>query len=51
MIRIINGHTGHIMSVTFNRSCTYLISGGKDNTIKIWEIISGRILTTLTEHI
>jgi len=36
--RVIEGHTGFVLSVIFSRDGNYLYSGGKDKEIKRWEL-------------
>ncbi len=38
------------MSVAFDPSGRTLASGGDDNTVKLWEVTSGKLLHTLEGH-
>jgi len=49
-IKIFKKHTYHITTIQFNSKGNLLISGSADETITIWDIISGKILTTLAAH-
>ncbi|KAI5956858.1 SWD3 [Candida jiufengensis] len=49
-IKIFKKHTFHITTIQFNNKGNLLISGSADETITIWDIISGKILTTLAAH-
>ncbi|KAG0255269.1 hypothetical protein DFQ27_006327 [Actinomortierella ambigua] len=42
------GHTDGVMCLQFDE--TYLITGGYDNTAKVWNIETGECLRTLTGH-
>jgi WD40 repeat protein len=44
------GHRRAIRSVAFSPDGRWLASGAKDNTIKIWDVASGRLLRTLYGH-
>ncbi|KAI5969846.1 SWD3 [Candida margitis] len=49
-IKIFKKHTYHITTMQFNSKGNLLISGSADETITIWDVISGKILTTLAAH-
>jgi WD40 repeat protein/uncharacterized caspase-like protein len=44
------GHRLAIRSVAFSPDGRWLASGAKDNTVKIWEVGTGRLLRTLYGH-
>jgi WD40 repeat protein len=44
------GHRRAIRSVAFSPDGRWLASGAKDNTIKIWDVATGRLLRTLYGH-
>ncbi len=44
------GHRRAIRSVAFSPDGRWLVSGAKDNTIKIWDVATGRLLRTLYGH-
>jgi len=44
------GHSSAVMSVAFSSDCRTLASGSWDHTIKLWDIVSGRLLRTLIGH-
>src|SRR5262249_57148036 len=44
------GHTERVWSVAFDPQSGSLASGSFDNTVKIWEAQSGKLLRTLEGH-
>ena len=44
------GHTDYITTVAVNKTGNLLISGSRDNTIKIWNIKSRKVIHTLHDH-
>ncbi|BAY34668.1 WD-40 repeat-containing protein [Nostoc carneum NIES-2107] len=44
------GHSSAVYSVAFSPDGQKLASGSDDNTIKIWNITTGKAITTLTGH-
>src|SRR5205085_264822 len=46
----LTGHKGHVRSVAFSPDGKMLASGSDDETIKLWELPSGRELLTLAGH-
>src|SRR5258708_4303871 len=49
-LKILQGHTGWVESVTFSPDGATLASGGHDGTVKVWEVSSGACLKTLHSH-
>ena len=49
-VRTLTGHSELVRSVAFSPDGSILASGSWDNTIKLWEVASGRELRTLTGH-
>ena len=43
-------HSMSIEAIAYSPDGAYLASGSNDNTIKIWEVETGRLLRTLTGH-
>ena len=44
------GHTSNVRSVDITENSKYAISGGDDNTLKLWDINTGRLIRTLSGH-
>jgi len=44
------GHTDNILSINFSPDSKYIITTGADNTAKLWEAASGKLLFNLTGH-
>src|ERR1044072_67385 len=44
------GHRRAVTALAFSPDGHWLASGSKDNTIKIWDIATGRLLRTLYGH-
>ncbi|VVC98243.1 unnamed protein product [Leptidea sinapis] len=43
----LRGHTGLVRSVDFDPSGQYIVSGGDDETVRVWETSTGRCLRTV----
>ena len=41
------GHEGAVTSVVFTSDNRQLISGGKDGTVRLWDLASGQLIMTL----
>ena len=48
--KVLVGHTGAVRSVAFDRAGELLLSGGHDNTVRLWNATSGEPLKTLRGH-
>ncbi len=46
----LTGHTAKVNSVAFVGDTCKLISGSNDTTVKLWDVISGKLLHTFTGH-
>lgn len=44
------GHSAPVQSVTYSRDGKLLVTGGRDNAVKIWSIDTAKTLTTLRNH-
>lgn len=49
--KLLLGHTGHVTSVAIDPFNAYFVSGSADSTIKIWDLVSGKLQLTLSGHI
>jgi WD40 repeat protein len=48
--RTLTGHSDWVSSVAFRPDGKILASGSHDNTIKLWNVATGREIATLTRH-
>lgn len=49
--RRLSGHISTINSVDLNRAGSLVLSGSNDNNIKLWDVNTGTLLRTFSEHI
>jgi WD40 repeat protein len=47
---VFSAHSGEVTYVTFNNDGTLLATASNDKTAKVWDLLSGRELTTLEGH-
>jgi len=40
-----------VNSVCFSGDCSKIVSGSNDKTIKLWEVLTGKLLNTLKGHL
>lgn len=45
-----NGHKGAVRAVAFSPDQRYVLSGGADAVLKLWETAAGRCVQTMREH-
>jgi|MGYP006415518107 WD40 repeat protein len=43
-------HTSYVYSVAFSPNGEHVVSGSEDNTIKVWNVATGRLEQTLNGH-
>ena len=46
----LEGHTDNVWSVVFSPDGKMLASGSWDQTVRLWNVNTGQLLHTLTEH-
>ncbi|KAH3678388.1 hypothetical protein WICMUC_001405 [Wickerhamomyces mucosus] len=51
LMRVIAGHKGWIRSIAVEPDNKWFATGSNDNTIKIWDLATGHLKLTLTNHI
>ena len=44
------GHTGDVLSVAFSPDSRFALSGSSDNTLRLWEVATGKELRSFTGH-
>lgn len=49
-IRTFEGHTFSVNSVSWSPDSRFVLSGSLDNTLRVWDVASGRCLRTLRGH-
>ena len=47
-VAVLRGHTDGICDVRFSADGALIATGSKDNTVKVWDAVTGRELHTLT---
>ncbi len=50
LLRTLEGHEGSVRSIAFNPTGQVLASGSDDQTVKLWDVTSGKLLRTLEGH-
>lgn len=45
-----NGHAEAIYCIAFSADCKYVLSGGHDKTMKLWEVATGKEIRTYMGH-
>ena len=50
-IRTLIGHEGFVESVAFSLDGKRLVSGGRDNNVKVWDVEKGTEIATLRRHV
>jgi WD40 repeat protein len=48
--RSLEGHTGPVLAVAVTPDGMHVVSGSGDNTVKVWELTSGRLVRSLAGH-
>ena len=50
MARILDGHAGRVLSVAFHPNGNMLATASSDQTVRLWDVVSGETRAVLTEH-
>ncbi|KYC40002.1 hypothetical protein WA1_29020 [Scytonema hofmannii PCC 7110] len=50
LINTWNAHNGWVNSVTFSPDGKFLVSGGEDNVVKLWNVADAKLMRTFTGH-
>ena len=48
--RTLKGHSDYVRSVSFSPDGASIVSGSRDNTVKVWSVESGECVTTFEGH-
>ena len=48
---VLHGHTELVRSITFSLDGTFLVSGGDDKIVKLWDVQTGGVVRTFCGHI
>jgi len=48
--RVLEGHTGSVTSVAVSPDGKHIITGSEDETVRVWELASGRALSVIRGH-
>jgi WD40 repeat protein len=51
VLRVLKGHLHRVESVAFSPDGKQVVSGSRDNTVRLWEVESGRELRRLISHV
>ncbi|MEQ1843703.1 MAG: hypothetical protein ABL994_25145, partial [Verrucomicrobiales bacterium] len=49
-MRLLEGHKGSVLWLDLSRNGKTLRTSSRDDSIKFWDVPTGRLLRTLTEH-
>ena len=50
VLNLANGHTGAVLTLAYSLDGKFLVSGSEDTTVKVWDISSANLYTTLEGH-
>ena len=49
-LKTLEGHSDDVRSVAFSPNGKMIVSGSRDDTVKLWSIVTGECLRTLKGH-
>jgi WD40 repeat protein len=49
-LQVMEGHSAQVLSVSFSLDSSLVVSGSYDRTVRIWNTMTGRLLTTCEGH-
>lgn len=49
-LKVLRGHTSHVMCVAFNRWSNVIASGSFDRSVRLWDVRTGRCIRHLPAH-
>ena len=47
---VLSGHTNSVYSLAFSLDGTFLVSGSRDKTVKLWDVQTGRVIKSFHGH-
>jgi NB-ARC domain/WD domain, G-beta repeat/APAF-1 helical domain len=50
LVRTLQGHSGSVYAVAVTADGRYVVSGSRDNTLRVWEVATGETKRTLQGH-
>jgi len=48
VLQVLTGHTGSVLCLQYDDKV--IISGSSDSTVRVWDVVSGEVVNTLTHH-